>query len=117
MQPVYAGKLSRRIEFFKEVKELTPTGERDTQMQSLGKRYAERRELQAKEVEEGKLIAHNSCMYIVRYSKILMQSGVLMYLQDFDGMYRVTGVQLFQGNGRKRFLQLKCEKYATDFDI
>lgn len=116
-KPVYAGKLTRRIEFFKQEKQATPTGERITVMLSQGKKYAERRDVQASEDEQGRLVALNVCTYIIRYSDAIMAGGSAMLIKDFDGVWNVTGVSLFSGNGRKRFLQLKCDKYAGTITI
>lgn len=104
----YSGEFRSRIEFFIEEKTKQPTGERLTALESLGKRWAKREDVQSTEDEKGKLIALDVCKFIVRFNWDIMNRGTKMIIDDFDGQHRVTGVRMV--DGYKTFLELKCIK-------
>lgn len=110
---IHAGELNRRVELFKYEAVATETAERTRTEVSLGVKWVKRIDVSGQEEEEGRILSLSVCRFVIRFSSDLVVNGENYFLRDIDGDYQVNSVSL-TGQGRNRFLELKCSRRGKD---
>lgn len=110
---MHAGQLNRLVELFKYESVTTDTGERVRNEVSIGKKWVHRIDVSGREEEEGRVLPLRVCQFVIRFSKDLILNGESYFIRDIDGDYQVNSVSL-TGQGRNRFLNLKCSSRGKD---
>lgn len=112
-ETIHAGELNRVVELFTLAYVNQSTNERVKTEQSLGKLRVKRIDVSGTEEEFGKLVALSVCKFIMRFNTNVFTQGTKYFIRDIDGDYEVNSVSI-TGQGRSRFLELKCSSRGED---
>ena len=107
---VYIGELNRSVELFQFTNTQNAGGETVEAEQSLGKKFAARKDVSAKEDEDGRLLPVNTVKFIIRWIEDIMVNGSKYFIRDYDGDYLISGVIEVAGPMRRRFIEIQATR-------
>lgn len=94
-------------------KAASTTGERARTEEKIADLWVARQDVSGTEEIEGKVLPLRVCRFVCRFSTDLLTNGEKYFIRDIDGDYQVNNVNI-TGQGRDRFLELKCSSRGKD---
>ena len=104
---VFIGNLDRRISIYLKVATKSTTGETSKVDALVKTTWAKVENRSENETEEGKIYLVAIRDYTIRFDADVYTDGEMMFIQDADGDYHVTGIREI---GRKDYLTLTAVK-------